>query len=360
VVEQRAIGHYKRGGDEWHLWQPTAYWVGGAGLKTCVEDLVRWDHNFVSNRLPKGKHIDEFLREGALLGNRYCLDVDAYRKETDANARKNSPAGQFRGLKQMQFTGGAWGFSAAMTRFPDHQFTVICLSNADGLAAWTMNRRIANLCLADRLAPQTEKTQNRPASELPTVEPGIEALREKIGAYRMKQTGPIWQVVLKDGTLQLKDHLNVTSAMRPLSAMSFDPAGTFYSTTQLVFTRSKPGEPVSLVSEWHEPDDEGRLEFERIELADPTSDQLQEYSGEYVSDELAATYRLAVREGQLWLRVNSRRWERLDATVRDSFIPHLRDPTDGRMIHFRRNENGKVNGLAVDYYRVQGVEFVKR
>ena len=59
VVEQCAVGHYKRVGDAWHLWRPTAYWVGGAGLKTCVEDLCRWDQNFAHNRLPRGKYLDE-------------------------------------------------------------------------------------------------------------------------------------------------------------------------------------------------------------------------------------------------------------------------------------------------------------
>ena len=50
VVEQRAVGHYKRVGDAWHLWRPTAYMVGGFALKTCVDDLYRWDQNFAHNR----------------------------------------------------------------------------------------------------------------------------------------------------------------------------------------------------------------------------------------------------------------------------------------------------------------------
>jgi CubicO group peptidase (beta-lactamase class C family) len=94
VVEQRAVGHYKRDGDAWHLWRLTAYWVGGGGLNTCVEDLHRWDQNFARNRLPRGKYLDEFLREGTLLGNRSCLDVDAYLQETDPEARGDSPPGQ--------------------------------------------------------------------------------------------------------------------------------------------------------------------------------------------------------------------------------------------------------------------------
>jgi hypothetical protein len=72
------------------------------------------------------------------------------------------------------------------------------------------------------------------------------------------------------------------------------------------------------------------------------------------------TYRFMARDGALWLRIGSRRWEQLDATVRDEFIPHLREPADSRIITFRRDENGKVDLLSMDYYRVKGVQFQKR
>jgi hypothetical protein len=67
-----------------------------------------------------------------------------------------------------------------------------------------------------------------------------------------------------------------------------------------------------------------------------------------------------VREGALWLRIGSRRWERLEATVRDEFIPHSREPADMRVMNFLRDERGKINGLAAHYYRVKDVQFVKR
>ena len=155
VIEQRAVGHYKRVGDAWHLWRPTAYMVGGFGLKTSVEDLCRWDRNFAHNRLPGGKYLDEFFREGTLLGNRSVLDADAAIKENDPEARRKSPPGQYRGLRRRQFTGGGWGTSAAMAQFPDEKFTVICLSNNDDIASWNMTHRIADLALGDRLAPRS-------------------------------------------------------------------------------------------------------------------------------------------------------------------------------------------------------------
>jgi hypothetical protein len=196
---------------------------------------------------------------------------------------------------------------------------------------------------------------------LPTVELKEAVLRDKIGAYRMKSTGFIWRIRLQDGTLQLTDHWKATCPLRPLSATRFDPEGPgFSASTQLVFSRPVAGSPWSLTSEWDEPDNKGRLEFQAVEPVDPTPDQLKEYAGRYESDELAATYRLAVRDGRLWLRVNSGRWEALDATVHGEFV-HMQEPADIRIITFLRNEKGEVTGLSIDCgTRLRGVRFTKR
>ena len=134
----------------------------------------------------------------------------------------------------------------------------------------------------------------------------------------------------------------------------------FPSTAQLVYSRPAAGSPWSLTEEWDLPDNKARIEFQAVETVDPTPDQLKEYAGRYESDELAATYRLAVRDGRLWLRVNSRRWEALEATVRDEFV-HMQEPADFRIITFLRNEKGEVTGLSIDIGgRLSGVRFTKR
>jgi CubicO group peptidase (beta-lactamase class C family) len=356
VVEHRAVGHYKRVGDAWHLWRQTAYFVGGASLWTCVEDLFRWDQNFAHNRLPKGKYIDKFFREGTLLENRSVLDLDAALKEDNPQARSASPPGLYRGLRRRQFTGGAWGMNAAMSQFPDREFTVICLSNNDDIASWEMNRRIADLALGDRLRPRAS-TPARAASELPTVELKDADLRDKVGAYRLKRTRLIWRVTLQDRTLRLTGPFGATCRLRPVSATRFDPEGPgFPAGTRFVFAPAAAGSPRSLTSQ---SEDAGRREWETVEMVDPTPAQLEQYAGRYESDELAATYRLAVRDGRLWLRVNSRRWEPLDATVRDEFV-HVQEPADARIITFLRGEKGDVTGFSIDYYRVTGVRFTKR
>ncbi len=203
VVEQRAVGHYKRVGDAWHLWRQTAYFVGGSGLTTCVEDLYRWDQNFAHNRLPGGRYLDEFLREGTLLENRSVLDLDAALAELHPEARRESPPGHYRGLRRRQFTGGAWGINAAMSQFPDQEFTIICLSNNDDIESWKMNQRIADLALGDRLRSRAPRPPAPAASELSRVELKEDDLRDKVGSYRVKSTRSIWRITLQDGTLRV-------------------------------------------------------------------------------------------------------------------------------------------------------------
>jgi hypothetical protein len=247
-----------------------------------------------------------------------------------------------------------------MSQFPEHQLTVICLSNCDGLTAWTMNARIADILLADQFQQPPAKA-GAAAGDLPTVAVPEAELREPVGAYRMKSTNLIWQIALRDQALVMIDHLNAAHRLRPLGGNRFDPQGDFfYATTQFVFSRPRADSPMTFRSEWQEPDNRGILDFEPVELVNPSPEELAKYAGDYESDELAAIYRLRVRDQALWLRINSRRWEQLDATVRDEFIPHIREPFDGRQITFLRNKDGEVNGLSAAYYRVKGVRFMKR
>ncbi len=349
VVKQRAVGHYKDHETKaWRLWTNHGYLPGGSGVKTCVEDLARWDRNFDENKLPPGKYTDEFFTQGALLGNRYCLDMDAYRVAAASDELRNEVVVKYRGAERMLFTGGVFGMSSALLRFPEQRLTIICLSNNDDIAPWKKAKQIADLTLAGELDPVDADRPKKPAFvEVPKSE-----LENKVGAYR-SEGGHVFQITVKDGKLWNTNHRRETYLLKPYSANRFLP--TAYPSDTIAFERESPKERFTLKVETTG----GATPFHPVDLVDPADLKVSDYVGRYHSDELSATYQFAERENGLWLRVNSRRWERLDPTIRDQFVAHVRHPHDARFIQFRR-ENGQVSGFTIAMWRVKGVEFNKQ
>lgn len=365
-VKDRAVGHWKsdegwsnrgaKGESPWRLWQTNGHVAGPGGVRTCIEDLYRLDLGFDSNVLPRGKYMTEFLTEGTVLGNRFVVDADAYKKREQPNP-DNPPAGQDRGLKRIQFTGGFWGMATSIARYPEQKFTVICLSNSSEVSPFAKTREIAELFLADKMTPVEAPS----TAELKFITVTPEYLQRLTGAYRRNGITPVWRTEVRDGELMLVDHLEKAFVLKPLSATRFKPVGQtpFYASARFDFTIGDTG-PASSMRLWsfengfHE-----AFQFDRIQLVEPSAVKLADYAGNYTSDELETTYRFKIEDSALWVRVNNRRWERLRPLTHDEFTPDRRDPHDQRFFRFNRTPGGTVDGLTVAFWRIRGVTFAK-
>jgi hypothetical protein len=93
--------------------------------------------------------------------------------------------------------------------------------------------------------------------------------------------------------------------------------------------------------------------FERAEEFKPTPAQLAEYAGEYRSDEIEPVYRMAVRDGKLFL-------DRLKSAPA-SLEPAIKDLFTGSQanIRFVRDPRGRVSGFILNRGRILGFRFRK-
>lgn len=365
VVPDRAVGHWKAdegwssqgptGESEWRLWQANSYVAGPGGVRTCLDDLYRWDLGFDSNVLPRGKYLSEFLSEGTVLGNRFVVDADAYQKREQSHP-DNPPPGQYRGLRRIQFTGGFWGMAACIARFPEQKFTAICLSNSSEVSPFAKTREIADLFLADSLSPLEPPTATAKGAFIALA---ADELHKLSGAFRRSGNAPLWRTEVRAGDLALIDHLEQAFVLKPVSPKRFQPVGKtpFYPSARFDFVVDDAGAAQSFLLSSCENGLHESYRFDRVQLARPSAEELAVYAGKYTSDELAATYRFKVEDDALWLRVNSRRWERLRPLVRDEFTPDRRDPHDQRFFRFSRNSAGAIDGLSAGFWRVRGVLF---
>src|SRR5262249_4306610 len=148
------------------------------------------------------------------------------------------------------------------------------------------------------------------------------------------------------------DPFNRTWRLRPLSPTRFRAPDSPIDKSTLVFEQTNADAPVTLRMEV---DDGSTLEFERVTLVEPGGKELADCAGVYYNDEVQATYRFFVRDGALFLQVNNRRHERLEPTLRDTYIASVRQPDDNRIITFVRDDEKRVTAFTIDLWRVKGL-----
>jgi hypothetical protein len=86
----------------------------------------------------------------------------------------------------------------------------------------------------------------------------------------------------------------------------------------------------------------------------PDAAQLQEFAGDYTSDELDVTYTFYVEDGRLKLRFRPAQRLTLDPVFKDAF------DADGNTIRFTRSPAGAVDGLRIYAGRARNVRFARR
>jgi hypothetical protein len=131
---------------------------------TTVEDLFLWDQNFYKNKLGFGSDlISEQLSTGKLnngekINYAFGLFVDEYK-----------------GLKRVGHTGADGnGFESSMYRYPEQNFSVMCLCNVSSSSPWALVDQVAEIFLADQFKKVPDAVK-----ETVTAVPNIISIPEK-------------------------------------------------------------------------------------------------------------------------------------------------------------------------------------
>ena len=347
-LKYRAIGHGRYRDGRFHRLVMGSSTVGPWGLKTTVDDLLRWDRNFHKNKLPQGAFLDEFFTQGSLLGNENCLSSDANQK--------------YKGLKRVWYTGGGPGFLAQFVRFPKHDCSIVLLGNLSEEREWhDMVRiigQIADLHLADEISTVTARDRtwdnNAKAVELQALD-----IKDKVGGYQ-KPNGKFVQLKMKNGRLTFFDinHAFDSDKPFPLTPLS---TTRFRSTTSLVpfdllFERQAPEERFGIQVQYRD----GRAaKWKRVEFVSPNAERLANYAGEFYCDDLESVYRFSVKGGALFVQFNYGRKKRLAPTVQDVFIPSGAK-WDNMIFAFSRDDSRHISGFQLDFDRIKRLEFAKK
>jgi CubicO group peptidase (beta-lactamase class C family) len=229
IVPDRALAYSPRGGGG--LRTDISRWLqlGDGAVFTTVEDLLHWDRNFYHPQVGGESLLTELQTPGRLESGsalRYALGL---------------MIGEYRGQRTVSH-GGSWGgYRAELLRFPDQHFSVATLCNLGSIRPGQLATRVADIYLADVLAPAAATPAATPAvarTAAAAAEPAPPraALLELEGTYHSEELQTSYRIVAHEGTLTLQRRGMPAQPLQPVASDEF-AAGSM----ALRFTRGADG-----------------------------------------------------------------------------------------------------------------------
>ena len=181
IVPNRASAYEKKDGGGFKVEDSNVSAVGAICLYTSVEDLAKWVRNFQAREVAGDVLDDAFHRRSA-------------QRRHDAGLRLWADDRPLSGLKTISHGGVDSGYRAELLWFPKADFGVVILANLSQFKPGWMARKVADLCLGERLS-ESELLDS------PTIDLPQDDLAALAGLYRDERRGVTRRVEMRDGKL---------------------------------------------------------------------------------------------------------------------------------------------------------------
>jgi len=345
LIPNRALAYEQDESGVYKLSVSYAEQNGDGMIHTSVEDLQKWDENFYSGQIGGKELLAEMQERGKLADGRPV-------KYTKGLFLQN-----YRGLSTVWHAGESAGYLSNFLRFPEQHFSVACLCNGRSSPIYR-SYRVAQVYL-DELMKQVDFDF---ATAEPEAKPSVALSRKQLlawtGNYRNPKDQEIWQVTEKEGTLWL-DFEGYHRRLRALSPTEFAPLRHIHE-IRLKFEPSQNAAPRKVIVSREM---ESPATFEAVKAPALSPTELAAYAGDYWSEELRATYRLAMRDNKLWMKdlIGA------DGIAHRGTIPsgELRPVSADEFVvegpplafHFTRDDNSKIAGFVLSGFSERGILF---
>ncbi len=318
ITPNRTSAYQKDENGKWKISIPVFDFYGSTGLFTTVEDLAKWDENFYTKKVGGNNLINAMQVMGVLNNNMQQTYASGLYTETH------------NGYKTIMHSGSDAGYRSIFIRFPDERFSVILLANLANIRVKTLAYKVADAFLIDKslkdmaIAFKTDST----------------IVKKWAGEYIDMNTKSILELNYKSRNLQIEN-----TNLKPSSNFDFSD---FDSKTKFSFSGDLKNAKCLLSVEG----DIDRI-FEKVNRIKLTSEQLQEYKGEFYSPELDTKYRITANDVELLVKIprNEEMW--FSSFIRDMFYGDFN-------ILFSRDKANKVNGFFLTTGSVRNLYFKKQ
>jgi CubicO group peptidase (beta-lactamase class C family) len=285
IIPQRADSYIKgEDGTFRGLRAYNAVIAGDSNVYTTIEDLLKWDANFYTERVGGSGFARRMTTRGTLA------------RGDSINYAMGLQTEPYRGIRTVYHGGLTHGYKSHYLQCPDQHFSVICLANALNIDSRAICRGIVDLFLAAQLTPAATppaapKKEEGPAAII--LDPRL--YQEYIGKYGLGGN-VIITVSSRGGRLYGQVAGQQEFELFPESESLF-----FIKATPAKggFQRDSTGTVTTLA--WQQ----GGRTTKMARLAEPAppEEKLAGLTGTFYSPVLQTTYAILLKEGSLWLKM---------------------------------------------------------
>lgn len=295
---------------------------GAADVYTSVQDITKWINNYSKTKLG-GDSVNKVFLEPFVFNNGinsgYALGVEI---------------GTYRGLKTFSHNGGHEAFITQLMYFPDQDTGVFTVSNFGGKGIVSTNK-IADFLLEENMVDDNFKYEG--------IDIDKEKLEQLTGLYVASTLNQTINLTMIEDTLSI----NGKSKLIPTEPNVFRINGV----DDKVIIEKLPYGKIQFTSIRTNSKDV----FEHVESWSPKAEELNDFKGDYWSEELETTYHIQIVNNQL---VVQNRWIKditLKPISKDFFSIYY-----GMHVKFNRDEKGDVIELSIYSGRTLNVIFKKK
>lgn len=335
IVKNRASGYIPIDDENFQISMTTLNMIGDGGIFTTIEDIKKWDDAFYGSEVLSESFWANMTKQGVLNSGK------------EIGYASGLSIGQYKGLKTIRHGGAFVGFRAELLRFPEQKVSIAIFANRGDANPSRIANEVADIILKEFLeqAPQEEKEEPKENKvEAPEV---VFELNQLLGDYEL-QPGLLATVSLNNDTLNVLQKWNgSTYPIVKMSGNTFQIPGE--SGLSFTFLDLKEGKTETL-NVWQG----GRTTSAKRKVFTETADlDLNQYEGEYRSEELKVSYTLRVHNEELTVQVNNQ--EPMDC----AFVEEDKFRFGFGMIRFQK-QGKTISGFELDSGRVNNVKFEKK
>ena len=316
IVPNRAFA-YSKSGITYQTNMPNEYVYGNGGLLTTAEDLLIWCNYYLNGKLGTPSILEKQLATTALnngVMHRYAAGLFT---------------GTAKGWKFVSHDGATASYRANLEAYPELGLSFAWLSNTSEFDSDTNN--VAEL-VADLFIPGKDPEPKKETTSSFSV--SKEKLASYAGWYRNSRSGGGAKLYIQNDKL----YGTQVGQLTPVAENIFSTGNN------RVVVNSKGFLFINAARD--------SIYFTAVDSAKLDEKAMNEYTGEYYSDEAEARFFVIIKNGKLVMQQKPKTEFQLSPTYKDGF------ETPVGIVYFER-ENNKIINLKVSVGRARNVEFKK-